>query len=78
MPVNKTALPDGKWWWGYLDDNDKITVKKYVGDWDIQKVEQLPFCKGIFEPFEANNKIHAHLIIMKFVNEEYNYHKKVN
>lgn len=40
-------------WWGYLDDRGVIAVKAYVSDWDIQKCEQMPFCRGIFEPFTA-------------------------
>ena len=46
--------------WGYLDDRGVITVKKYVTDWDIQKVEQLPFCKGIFEPIGCVDAVDAH------------------
>lgn len=50
-------------WWGYLDTDGIITVKKYTTDWDIQKVEQLPFCKGIFSPFPAADKAHAMALI---------------
>jgi len=40
-------------WWGYLDDRGIITVKPYIHDRIIQNTEQLPFCKGIFDVFEA-------------------------
>ncbi len=73
-----TALANGKWWWGYLDDRGVITVKQYVSDWEIQKVEQLPFCKGIFEPMKANSKHEAQMMIAKWLNEQQEKEKKAN
>ncbi len=64
------ALPDGKWFWAYLDTDGVIRVKKYVSDWDIQKVEQLPFCAGIFEVFKADSKQHAKMILAKWLDEQ--------
>lgn len=64
------TLPDGKWYWAYLDTDGVIRVKKYVSDWDILKVEQLPFCKGIFEVFKADSKQHAKMIIAKWLDEQ--------
>ena len=40
-------------WWGFLDDKGHIHVKLYVDDKSIQRYEQLPMVKGIFDPFEA-------------------------
>lgn len=65
-------------WWAYLDDEGVIKVRKYISDWEIQKCEQMPFCKGIFDPFEADNKIHAQHKIIKFLEEQAFYEKKVN
>lgn len=42
-------------WWGYLDTDGDIHVKKYVNDRAIENTERLPFCQGIFEPFYAAN-----------------------
>jgi hypothetical protein len=72
-----TNLQNGKWFWAYLDDQGKIHVKKYVSDWDIQKVEQLPFCVGIFDPFFAINKTDAQIKIMEFLDNE-QYHAKTS
>jgi hypothetical protein len=39
--------------WGYVDDQGKIEVKRYVSDKQIANYESLPFVKGIFDPFYA-------------------------
>lgn len=59
-----------RWWWAYLDTSGVIHVQKYVTDCDIQKVEQLPFCAGIFDPFQARSKDHAKLILKDFLDKE--------
>jgi len=73
MPINK-ALANGKWWWAYLDDSGVIHVKKYTDDAIIVRTEQLPFCKGIFDPFKAENKHQAQLMIAKWLDEQ-SYHQ---
>lgn len=78
MPINPTFDNTGKWWWGYLDDQGVIYVKPYIHDWDIQKVEQLPFCKGIFDPFRANSKHEAQMMIAQWLTEKQYYEKKQN
>lgn len=55
--------------WGYLDDQGMIHVKHYRSDWDIQKCEQMPFCRGIFEPFEAWDRAEAMNKCRKKLNE---------
>lgn len=57
-------------WWAYLDDQGVIRVKKYVSDRAIQNCEQLPFCKGIFEPFPAVNYLDAQDKIKQFLDLE--------
>ncbi len=47
--------------WGYLDDKGEIIIKSYTNDRVIENTEKLPFCKGIFSPFEANNMFDAKL-----------------
>lgn len=69
------ALADGKWWWAYLDDQGVIKILPYTDDAIIQRTEQLPFCKGIFEPFKANDRIVAQRKIMIFLDEQ-QYHEK--
>lgn len=57
-------------YWGYLDDSGVIHVKQYVDDKTIQNYEQLPFCKGIFDPFYAKSLHQAQQKIMKFLDSE--------
>ncbi len=57
-------------WWAYLDDQGKVHIKKYISDRQIQNCEQLPFCKGIFEPFEAYGYEDAHRKIAVFLSKE--------
>ena len=64
------ALTNGKWFWAYLDDLGVVRVLPYTGDKIIQNTEQLPFCRGIFDPFTANNKHEAQMIIATFLTEE--------
>ena len=63
-------------WWGYLDDTGVIRIKKYTTDKAIQNCEQMPFCKGIFNPFEARDYLHAQQLVIEFLNEQQNYEKK--
>lgn len=64
--------------WGYLDDEGTIHIKKYYTDWDLQKCEQMPFCRGIFEPFTAIDKAHALAKCKEKLRESQYYQKKVN
>ncbi len=57
-------------WWGYLDDQGVVRIKRYTTDKAIQNCEQMPFTKGIFEPFEAYDLKHAQQIIAKFLQEQ--------
>jgi hypothetical protein len=67
--MNNQRLMNGKWWWAYLDDSGVIHIKPYTGDAKIQRVEQLPFCKGIFEPFKAESYQHAQKILMAYLDQ---------
>jgi hypothetical protein len=60
----------GKWWWAYLDDTGVVRVKPYTGDKIIQNTEQLPFCRGIFDPFTADNLKHAQTKIAEFLTHQ--------
>jgi len=63
-------LPNGKWWYGYLDDLGVIRVKPYRSDKEIQNLEQLPFVRGIFDPMKANSKHDAQMMIAKWLTEQ--------
>jgi hypothetical protein len=63
-------ITSGKWFWGYLDDLGVVRVKPYTGDKIIQNTEQLPFCRGIFNPFTAESKHHAQMKIADFLTNE--------
>lgn len=47
------GLIKGLLFWGYLDDEGQIFVKRYTSDREIANYERLPFTRGIFDPFEA-------------------------
>lgn len=73
MPILKKMR-----WWGYLDDRGVIHIKRYTSDRAIQNCEQMPFCKGIFDVFEAYDYTHARSIITTFLKEQEYYEKKMN
>lgn len=62
-------------WWAYLDSDGVIHVKKYVNDGSIQNYEQLPFVKGIFDPFMAWGYEDAKAIVLQKYKEVL-YHEK--
>lgn len=55
---------------GIFDDLGVVRVLPYTDDKIIQRTEQLPFCKGIFDPFKAPSKRHAQLMIAGFLSDE--------
>lgn len=65
-------------WWGYLDDRGVIHVKRYTNDRVIQNCEQLPFCKGIFDPFEACNLQEAYKMCHEKLKESELHDKRAN
>lgn len=46
-------------WWGFLDELGEITVAQYKNDKQIEICEAMPFVKGIFEVFDAWDKVDA-------------------
>lgn len=65
-------------WWGYLDTDGAIHVKKYISDKALQNCEQMPFCYGIFDPFEAWDQADAvHKCKEKLIEMNF-YQKKAN
>ena len=75
--MTSQLIKSGKYWWAYLDDSGVIHVKPYTGDRIIQNTEQLPFCRGIFDPFLADNKAHAQKKIAIYLSEQQYYEKKM-
>jgi hypothetical protein len=65
-------------WWGYLDDRGVVHIKRYTNDKAIQNCEQMPFTKGIFDPFEAVDYAHARAKIAKFLDEQQFHEKKLS
>lgn len=63
-------------WWAYLDDTGVVRIRKYISDWEIDKCEQMPFCKGIFGPFTAVNYQDARFKIARFLKNAEYYEKK--
>lgn len=73
MPLKKMPI-----WWGYVDLNEKIHVKKYRGDdRAIRNAQDSGTTIGIFDPFEAPNiEIATHMILEKYREVRY-FEKKI-
>lgn len=56
--------------WGYLDWEGVIRIKRYTDDRAIANCERMPFCKGIFDPFYAETYSDAKAKITQFLNEQ--------
>lgn len=65
-------------WWAYLDDQGVIRIKKYTDDKAIQNCEQMPFCRGIFDPFQARDYQEAQIKIMRFLDDQQYYEKRLH
>lgn len=65
MPKHKLPL-----WWGYLDTDGHIHIKRYTDDAAIMRCEQMPFCAGIFDPFYAPTFGQARAKIIEFLDEQ--------
>ena len=60
-----SKLTDGTWFWGFVDTEEKIHIKRYVDDRTIRNYEQMPFTLGIVEPFKAENIEEAALLVVQ-------------
>jgi hypothetical protein len=49
-----------KIYWGFLDEYNQITVVRYKSDKQIEITENMPFCRGIFEPCTCIDKVDAY------------------
>ncbi len=58
--------------WGYLDDQGQIEVKRYVDDRMIENYERMPFVKGIFNPFTARDIWEARQKVLDRYKQELN------
>jgi len=63
--------------WGYIDYDEKIHVKKYTNDRAIRNAQDSGTTIGIFDPFTARNIEEAtHKILNAYRDEKY-YEKKI-
>lgn len=54
-------------WWGYVDYNEKIHIKRYKSDKAIRNAQESGTTIGIFDPFEAVDiEEAAHMILEKW------------
>jgi hypothetical protein len=54
-------------YWAYVDLNEKIHIKRYLGDRHVRNAEESGTTIGIFEPFYAKDiKEAAHMILEKY------------
>lgn len=61
------SRPDDKLFWGYVDYEEKIHVKRYVNDRSIRNAQDSGTTIGIFDPFYAANIEEAtHMILEKW------------
>lgn len=59
--------PGDKLFWGYVDYNEKIHIKRYTNDRAIRNAQDSGTTIGIFDPFYAKNIEEAsHMIIQKW------------
>lgn len=59
--------PGDKLFWGYIDYNEKIHIKKYTNDKAIQLAQDSGTTIGIFDPFYARDIEEAsHKILEKW------------
>jgi hypothetical protein len=63
-------------WWGYVDYNEKIHVKRYKDDRAIRNAQDSGTTIGIFDPFEAPNIEAATLLILENWRQERVFLKK--
>ena len=72
-------LPFRKLWWGYVDYDEKIHVKRYTNDRAIRNAQDSGTTIGIFDPFEAENiEMAMHMILDKWREERVFMKKEVN
>ena len=64
------------WYWGYLDIDGVIHVKRYVNDRAIENAERSGFTQGIFEPFQAQTLEIAKQMCYEQMHEQRNVHWK--
>lgn len=57
-------------YWGFLDENNQLTVCLYKDDKQIELTENMPFVKGIFDPFHCLNKADAYRKILEFIRKQ--------
>lgn len=65
--MSKIIIPGQKLFWGYVDYEEKIHVKRYTNDRAIRNAEDSGTTIGIFEPFYAKDLEEAtHMILEKW------------
>jgi AmiR/NasT family two-component response regulator len=66
-------------YWGYVDFNEKIHVKRYKNDRAIRNAQDSGTTIGIFDPFEAKDiKEALHMILEKWREERVFMKKGIN
>lgn len=54
---------EGTLFWGFLDDQGELHLKRYTNDRQIANYERLPFVRGIFDPFLAKSVEQAKMLL---------------
>lgn len=70
------AKPGDKLFWGYIDYNEKIHIKRYRSDREIRNAQDSGTTIGIFDPFYAANIDEAANMILDKWREERAFIKK--
>lgn len=70
---------DDRLYWGYVDYDDKIHVKRFINDRAIRNAQDSGTTLGIFDPFYAANIEEAtHMILQKYREERAFMKKEIN
>lgn len=71
--------PSDKLFWGYVDLDEKINIKRYTTDRAIRNAQDSGTTLGIFDPFYARNIEEAsHAILEKWREERVFLKKEAN
>ncbi len=71
--------PGDKLFWGYVDYEEKIHVKRYTGDKAIRNAQDSGTTIGVFDPFYSKNiETATHAILEKYREERMFMKKEVN
>ena len=67
-----------KIYFAFLDEHNQITIVRYKSQEQIEICEKMPFVRGIFDAFEAEDQFDARRKILAKWHEMQNEQKRLN